>query len=188
MGGGQQPRHGFPVTAAELQHDTAGAQTGQQPVQLRDPHPAVAGPVPVALADVVVAPAHHIEGVVADVAAKPHGCLDSVDSNRSGDRSGPDVTAATSSTAPSPRDSTADRISDMLTTPWRAALGALVATTIGTLPVFLLGGLAPLVRSDLSLSDGVLGGAVSIFFVASALSAVPAGRVAERWGEHVATA
>ncbi len=53
---------------------------------------------------------------------------------------------------------------------------------LGALPVFLLGGLAVLVRQDLGFSEVQLGLAVSAFFGISAVSSVPAGRVAQALG------
>ena len=53
---------------------------------------------------------------------------------------------------------------------------------LASLPVFLLGGLAVLVRDDLGFSEVQLGLAASTFFTVAALTAVPAGRVAARIG------
>ena len=62
-----------------------------------------------------------------------------------------------------------------------------VSTVLATLPVFLLGGLAVLVRADLGFSEVQLGLAASTFFTVAALTAVPAGRVAARTGAWAAT-
>lgn len=66
-------------------------------------------------------------------------------------------------------------------------MAAVAATTIGTLPVFLLGALAVLVRADLGFSESQLGGAASAFFASSAVASVPAGRAAQRWGARATT-
>lgn len=63
------------------------------------------------------------------------------------------------------------------------ALGTAVAVTVtAALPVWMLGALAVLVRRDLGFSESQLGAAVSVYFAASALSAAPGGRLAERVG------
>lgn len=64
----------------------------------------------------------------------------------------------------------------------RSTAAAIVAITVGSLPVFLLGALAVLVRRDLGFSESELGLAVSVFFAASALWSVPGGWLAERFG------
>jgi predicted MFS family arabinose efflux permease len=64
-----------------------------------------------------------------------------------------------------------------------AAIGASVACTVAAvLPSFLLGGLASLVRADLDFDEAALGLAVSCFYGASALTAIPGGRAAEKLG------
>ena len=62
-----------------------------------------------------------------------------------------------------------------------------LSTVLASLPVFLLGGLAVLVRDDLGFSEVQLGLAASTFFTVAALTAVPAGRVAARVGAWAAT-
>ena len=62
-----------------------------------------------------------------------------------------------------------------------------LSTVLASLPVFLLGGLAVLVREDLGFSEVQLGLAASTFFTVAALTAVPAGRVAARTGAWAAT-
>ncbi len=57
-----------------------------------------------------------------------------------------------------------------------------VATTLGVLPVFLLGGLAVQIREELRFSEAGLGLAVAAFFGASALFSIPGGRISERIG------
>lgn len=64
---------------------------------------------------------------------------------------------------------------------------AAVSTTLGTLPVFLLGGLAVLVRADLGFSETQLGAAATVFFASSACCGVLAGRTSERFGPTAAT-
>jgi MFS family permease len=70
----------------------------------------------------------------------------------------------------------------------RVIAGAAISTVLGTLPVFLLGGLAVLMRRDLPFSEAQLGAAATAFFLSSALCSYPAGRVAERAGAYRATA
>jgi MFS family permease len=71
----------------------------------------------------------------------------------------------------------------------RRVIGAAaVSTVLGTLPVFLLGGLAVLVREDLAFSEAQLGFAATTFFASSALCSYPAGRAAERSGSFATTA
>ena len=65
--------------------------------------------------------------------------------------------------------------------------GAIGVPTVAILPVFLLGGLAVLVRSDLGFGETGLGAAVGISFATAALSSAPAGRVVERIGARVAS-
>jgi MFS family permease len=66
--------------------------------------------------------------------------------------------------------------------PVRAATGALTTTIAVSIPVFLVGGLAVQIGGDLHFSPAGLGLAVSAYFGASALSSVPAGALAERFG------
>lgn len=62
-----------------------------------------------------------------------------------------------------------------------------MATTAGTLPAFLLGGLAIFVRADLAFSESGLGLATTVLFAASALSSAPAGWLAEQFGARRTT-
>ena len=66
----------------------------------------------------------------------------------------------------------------------RHAASALVATTVGALPVFLFGGLAPLIREDLGFDPQWIGIGVAIYFGASALTSVHGGRLGERLGSQ----
>lgn len=70
----------------------------------------------------------------------------------------------------------------------RTVVAASLSTVLASLPVFLLGGLAVLVRRDLGFGEVQLGLAVSAFFTVAAASAVPAGRVAGRLGSWATTA
>jgi predicted MFS family arabinose efflux permease len=60
------------------------------------------------------------------------------------------------------------------------------AVTVGTLPVFLVGGLAVQIRAELGLPVSVLGLAGSMFFATSALVARPLAAVTERIGPTAA--
>lgn len=71
---------------------------------------------------------------------------------------------------------------DHATHPVRAATGAITTTIASVLPVFLVGGLAVQIREELRFSPAGLGVAVSVYFGASALASVPAGRLVERFG------
>lgn len=64
----------------------------------------------------------------------------------------------------------------------RTVAAAALSTVLASLPVFLLGGLAVLVRDELNFGELQLGLAVSVFFTMAALSAVAAGRIASRLG------
>jgi MFS family permease len=52
----------------------------------------------------------------------------------------------------------------------------------GVLPGFLVASLAPRIRGDFAFGDSALGLAVSVFYVISALTSTPAGRLVERIG------
>jgi MFS family permease len=70
---------------------------------------------------------------------------------------------------------------------WRTVAAGGLSTVLASLPVFLLGGLAVLVRDDLAFSEVQLGLAASTFFSVAALTAVAAGRIAARTGAWAAT-
>ena len=70
---------------------------------------------------------------------------------------------------------------------WRTVAAGGLSTVLASLPVFLLGGLAVLVREDLAFSEVQLGLAASTFFSIAALTAVAAGRVVARTGAWAAT-
>lgn len=63
-----------------------------------------------------------------------------------------------------------------------AVVASVACTVAAVLPSFLLGGLASLVRADLLFDEARLGLAVGCFYGASAVTAIPGGRVAERLG------
>lgn len=69
----------------------------------------------------------------------------------------------------------------------RTVAAAALSTVLATLPVFLLGGLAVLVRDELGFSEVQLGLAASAFFTVAAVSSVPAGRIAARLGAWATT-
>jgi MFS family permease len=64
----------------------------------------------------------------------------------------------------------------------RALAAAALLTTVGVLPVFLLGGLAVLVRADLGFDEVRLGISVAAYFAAAAVGSVHAGRLAQQFG------
>lgn len=63
------------------------------------------------------------------------------------------------------------------------ALAVMTASiTLGAVPVFFLGAQAVLIRDELDFSEAKLGAAASLYYLASAVASVPAGRLAERLG------
>jgi predicted MFS family arabinose efflux permease len=64
----------------------------------------------------------------------------------------------------------------------RMVAAAVLATTAGTLPTFLIGGLAVQVEQDVGIDAAQLGGLVTTFFALSAVSSTPAGHLTERLG------
>lgn len=64
----------------------------------------------------------------------------------------------------------------------RTLAAATLAITVGTLPVWLVGGLAFQMTTELGFSVDGLGLAVAVFFAASAACSVPAGHLVQRWG------
>ena len=83
---------------------------------------------------------------------------------------------------------TSTRVPSVTDAPFvRSVAAGGLSTVLASLPVFLLGGLAVLVRADLGFSEVQLGLAASTFFTVAALTAVPAGRVAARTGAWAAT-
>lgn len=68
----------------------------------------------------------------------------------------------------------------------RTTVATGVALACAAVPVFLFGALSGLVRADLGFDEAGIGAGVTVFFVAAALGAYPAGRVTERLGGRVA--
>jgi len=68
--------------------------------------------------------------------------------------------------------------------PVMAAVGAVATTTAAVIPVFLLGGLAVQIGDELHFDPAGLGVAVSLYFACSALIAIPAGWLVERYGDR----
>lgn len=64
----------------------------------------------------------------------------------------------------------------------RPAAAAVLVTVVGMLPVYLLGGLAVLVRADLGLGRTGLGVLVAVFFGGAAAGSLVGGRAADRLG------
>jgi MFS family permease len=58
----------------------------------------------------------------------------------------------------------------------RAAASVMMAVSIGMLPVFMVGGLTPLIRLDFTLGEAEIGLVVGIFFLSSASGSFYAGR------------
>jgi predicted MFS family arabinose efflux permease len=72
-------------------------------------------------------------------------------------------------------------------TPVRATALGTMSTVLGVLPVFLLGGLSVLVGDELGFGESALGVAVAAYFLTSAVTSVPVGRLTERIGARRAT-
>ena len=66
----------------------------------------------------------------------------------------------------------------------RHAASALVCTTVGVLPMALLGGLGPLIRADMGFDAWWIGFGVATAFAAAALASVHGGRLADRLGSR----
>jgi MFS family permease len=66
----------------------------------------------------------------------------------------------------------------------QTVLWAIAVATCGVLPVFLTGGLAVQIRSELGFGAGALGIAVSLFFTTQALTSAPFGQLVERVGSR----
>jgi MFS family permease len=64
----------------------------------------------------------------------------------------------------------------------RTVLASSLSITLSSLPIFMLGALAVFVRRDLDFRESQLGLAVSVYYLTSAVGAVPGGRLAERLG------
>ncbi len=66
-------------------------------------------------------------------------------------------------------------------------LGASLMTTLGSLPVFLLGAQSVFIRADLGFGERRFGIAVGAFFAAAAVSALLGGRLADRVGRRASS-
>jgi len=66
-------------------------------------------------------------------------------------------------------------------------LGATAMTTLGTLPVFLLGSQSVFVRDELGFDEQRFGVAVSVFFAAAAAAALFGGGLTDRMGRRAST-
>jgi predicted MFS family arabinose efflux permease len=66
----------------------------------------------------------------------------------------------------------------------QTVLWAIAVATCGVLPVFLTGGLAVQIRTELGFGTAALGIAVSLFFTTQALSSAPFGRLVEHIGSR----
>lgn len=64
----------------------------------------------------------------------------------------------------------------------RTIMVAGMSSVMGTLPAFLVGGLSVYIREDLGLGPSELGLVVATFFLCSALTSAPGGRMTERIG------
>ncbi len=67
-------------------------------------------------------------------------------------------------------------------------LAATLANTLGALPIFLVGALAVFIRPELGFGEAALGALATVYYLSSALSTVPGGRLAERLGDRRAMA
>jgi MFS family permease len=69
----------------------------------------------------------------------------------------------------------------------RTVLGASLITTLGTLPVFLLGSQSVYIRRELDFDESAFGVAVGVFFSSAAVAAVVGGRLVDRLGRRRST-
>ncbi len=63
-----------------------------------------------------------------------------------------------------------------------------LSITLGALPIFLVGAMAVLIRPELGFGESALGALATIYYLTSALTTFPAGRLAERLGGPMAMA
>lgn len=70
--------------------------------------------------------------------------------------------------------------------PGRTTAAATVAGVVSGMPAFMTGAAGVLMRADIGFDEAGLGAAISVFFGASGLAAVPGGRLAERLGARYA--
>lgn len=75
-------------------------------------------------------------------------------------------------------DPIADGASDQV----RVTVAVALASVISTMPAFLVGAAAVLIRPELGLGEAALGAAISLFFATAAVTSVAGGRLAERFG------
>lgn len=64
----------------------------------------------------------------------------------------------------------------------RAGLAAVTVTTVGVLPVYLVGVLSVQLRDELGVGPTLLGGLIAVFFATSAVAALTAGTLVRRLG------
>jgi MFS family permease len=65
---------------------------------------------------------------------------------------------------------------------WRSLVTGTALIVATVMPGFLTASLAPRIRDDFAFSDSILGLAVGLFYVVSAIGSVPAGRLVDRVG------
>ena len=63
-----------------------------------------------------------------------------------------------------------------------------LSITLGALPIFLVGAMAVFIRPELGFGESALGALATIYYLTSALTTFPAGRLAERLGGPMAMA
>jgi predicted MFS family arabinose efflux permease len=61
-------------------------------------------------------------------------------------------------------------------------LATSMSITLGALPIFLVGAMAVFIRPELGFGESALGALATLYYLSSALTTVPAGRLAERLG------
>lgn len=76
----------------------------------------------------------------------------------------------------------ADRPQDLVHRPIPTLLATSTSITLGALPIFLVGAMAVFIRPELGFGETALGALATIYYLTSAVVAVPAGRLAERLG------
>ena len=69
----------------------------------------------------------------------------------------------------------------------RVIVATTSASTVSSIPIFLLGAMGPFVRADLGFSEVRLGMAISAFWLAMAVSGIPGGRLSQRLGATAST-
>jgi MFS family permease len=67
----------------------------------------------------------------------------------------------------------------------KAAIGAVATTTSAVIPIFLVGGLAVQISTELRFSPAGLGLVVALYFAAGALCSLPVGWLVERYGDRL---